>query len=150
MGNEEQNEEQKEEQSEVYKGMVIEEPVREVDAGEDDARSMSEREAEAPNLSDLQTTLRKLFPALGDAIDQALMVARVAPDMFIPLLRVKVNSWIKKQDPHKPLDVAEVASLYYVLCSIGLDGKGRIDTIELAGSAKEADDLEALMKGMGG
>ncbi|KKM93164.1 hypothetical protein LCGC14_1211280, partial [marine sediment metagenome] len=81
-------------------------------------------------------------------IDQALMIARISPDMFIPLLRVLVNSYIKKQDPHQPLNVAEIASLYYVLCSIGLDGKGRIDTIELAGSAKEADDLESLMKGM--
>ncbi len=145
------NKEEKEEQAGIYEGMVTEAPAREVDIGDGgDARSMEEREDEAPNLSDLQTTLRKLFPSLGNLIDQALMIARIAPDMFIPLLRVKVNSWIKKQDPHEPLDVAEITSLYYVLCSIGLDGKGRIDTIELAGSAKEADDLEAIMKGMGG
>lgn len=136
-------------QDDIYQEMVTEEPARDVGIDEDeDIRSLEDREDEAPNLSDLQTTLRKLFPSLGTLIDQALMIARISPDMFIPLLRVLVNSYIKKQDPHQPLNVAEIASLYYVLCSIGLDGKGRIDTIELAGSAKEADDLESLMKGM--
>ena len=142
--------EEREGQEDVYNQMVTEKPARDIDIDDgEDIRSMEDREDEAPNLSDLQTTLRKLYPTLGEIIDQALMIARISPDMFIPMLRVLVNSYIKKQDPHKPLDVANIASLYYVLCSIGLDGKGRIDIIELAGSAKEADDLESLMKGMG-
>jgi len=143
-------EEEDKEQTDIYEGMVTEAPPRKVDIGdEEDYKSLEEREDDAPNLSDLQTTIKKLFPALGSKIDQAIMVARVAPDMFIPLMRILVNAAIKRQDPYHPLNVAETASLYYVLTSIGLDGKGRIDTIELAGSAKEADDLESLMKGMG-
>ena len=141
-------EKEEKEQRDIYDDMVTEAPEREVDVEDDDHRSMEEREDEAPNLSDLQTTIRKLFPALGNNIDQAIMVARVAPDMFIPLMRILVNAAIKRMNPYKPLNVAETASLYYVLTSIGLDGKGRIDTIELAGSAKEADDLASLMKGM--
>ena len=150
MGTEEENKEENKAERDIYDGMVKELPAREIDVGDDeDVRSMEEREDEAPNLSDLQTTIRKLFPALGNHIDQAIMVARVAPDMFIPLMRILVNASIKRMDRYQPLNVAETASLYYVLTSIGLDGKGRIDTIELAGSAKEADDLESLMKGMG-
>ena len=141
-------EEKQEAGREIYKKMAQEVPAREVEK-EEGTSTLEEKEAEDPGLSDLQVTLRKLFPELGDKIHNALMMARIAPDMFIPILRILVNSAIKKMDRFKPLDVAEKASLFYVLASIGLDGKGRIDTIELAGSVTEAEELKELTKGLG-
>ena len=152
------NEEKQVEGEELYGKMAEESPERKVELETevedklktgDKSKTLEEKEEENPDLSDLQTALKRLFPELGDAIDNALMFARVAPDMFIPLIRIKVNSAIKRMDPKLPLDVAEKATLYYILTSIGLDGKGRIDTIETTGSVKEAAELEELTKSMG-
>jgi len=141
-------EEKQEEGRELYDKVATEAPARKVEK-EGETLTLEEKEAESPDLSDLQVTLRKLFPELGDKIHNALMMARIAPDMFIPILRILVNSAIKRMDPRKPVDVAEKAALFYILVSIGLDGKGRIDTIELAGSVKEAEELAELAKSFG-
>lgn len=140
-------EEKQEEGRGLYDKMAKEAPERKVEI-EGEPKTLEEKEAESPDLSDLQVTLKRLFPELGDKIHNAIMFARVAPDMFIPILRILVNSAIKKMDRTKPLDVAEKATLFYILASIGLDGKGRIDTIELAGSVAEAEELKELSKGL--
>lgn len=145
------------EAEEIYQQMVDGAPAIEQEEEDEDMasgnggtpKSLMAQEEELPNISDMQATLRKLFPELGDKIHNALMMARVAPDMFIPILRILVNSAIKRMNPRQPINVAEKATLFYVLTSIGLDGKGRIDTIELAGSVKEAEELEQLGKAMG-
>ena len=142
------SEEKQEKGRGLYEKLATEASERKVEK-EGEPETLEEKEEGTEGLSDLQVTLRKLFPELGDKIHNALMMARIAPDMFIPILRILVNSAIKKMDRDQPLDVAEKASLFYVLASIGLDGKGRIDTIELAGSVKEAEELAELAKGFG-
>lgn len=140
---------------EIYKDKVILEPEREVeeDLGEeeDGHKSLSEKIDETPDLSDMQSALRKLFPdSLGDDIVNKVMVARVAPDVFIPLLKMLVNEEIAKSDPTKPISVAVTVAKLYTLLSIGLDGKGRIDHIELAGASKDSEELEKFGKGLFG
>ena len=141
------SEEKQEEGRGLYGKMATKAPERKVEK-EGEPKTLEEKEKESPDLSDLQTALRRLFPELGDDIDNALMFARIAPDMFIALIRILVNSAIKRMNPRKPLDVAKKATLFYVLASIGLDGKGRIDTIETTGSVKEAEELAELTKGL--
>jgi len=148
----EEFEELEEGQPDIYNELANKVPEREVEMPEDGDKhkSLDEAESEDPGLSDFQVALRRLFPDFGDKIHNAMMMARVAPDMFIPLVRIMVNSAIKRMDPHQPINVADKAALYYILCSIGLDGKGRIDTIEMSGKgANDDDEMEKLAKSMG-
>lgn len=114
-------------------------------------KSLAEKFDEKPDLSDLQSAIHNLFPStLGDDVINKLMIARIAPDVFIPLLRLLVVEEIQKSDPGKSINVASTVAKMYTLLSIGLDGKGRIDHIELAGASKETEELEKLGKGLFG
>lgn len=114
-------------------------------------RTLDEKSEEPSDLTDMQTAIKQLFPSdLGDEIVNKVMVARIAPDVFIPLLKMLVNEEIAKTDPSKKISVASTVAKIYTLLSIGLDGKGRIDHIELTGASKEVEDLEKLSKGLFG
>lgn len=140
----------------AFDELAIEAPERVVEPleeGEDKttAKSMAEKGEETPDLSDMQSAIAKLFPeGLGDDIANKVMIARIAPDVFIPLLRLMVVEEIMKSDPKKPISVVSTMAKIYTLLSIGLDGKGRIDHIELAGASKETEELEKLGKGLFG
>jgi len=148
--------EEKEQPDKTYERLSVEEAEREVGPLEEDSdgvkpKSLADKFDEAPELSDMQSTIKNLFPEdLGDYIVNKVMVARIAPDVFIPLLKMLVNEEITKSDPHKPISVAAIVAKIYTLLSIGLDGKGRIDHIELAGASKETEELEKLGKGLFG
>lgn len=134
---------------EIYEAIAMEEPNPNLSGnGGVGLKTLEAGEADTTEQSDLALAFQRLFPTLGSDIHQALMVARIAPDMLIPLLRNLVNAKIRRMNPHELLNVSEVATLFYILTSIGLDGKGRIDGIELTGSVKEsAEELAELAKG---
>lgn len=140
----------KEEGRELYESLATETPERKAEVeGTDKSKTLEEKEEESPDLTDMQATLKKMFPSFGDEVDDALMMARISPDMFTSLIRINTNSVIKRCDPTKPLEVAKIATKYYIANSIGLDGKGRIDVIELAGSVTDAEELKEITRGMG-
>lgn len=141
----------------AYENMATEEKERAVDLSESEegdgakAKSLAEKLEEVADLTDMQSAVKQLFPGeLGGKIYNALMIARIAPDVFIPMLRLIVVDIIMQSDPNKPISVVEVMTVIYTLASIGLDGKGRIDQIELAGASKDVEDLEKLSKGLFG
>jgi len=142
----------------MYNRLATIAPEKEVelpDEGEekDEAKhkSLAEKLEEGTDLTDMQAAIANLFPGgLGGRIYNALMIARIAPNVFMPLLKLLVNEEIKKSDPHKTISVASTLAKVYTLLSIGLDGKGRIDHIELAGASKETEELEKLGKGLFG
>ena len=147
-------EEPTEEQPANYEAKKTLVPEREVDVGEgEEHKSLAEKEAESPNLTDLQTSLKRLFPKFQDIeidkIAQASMVARIFPDTYMPLLRMTVISLLEKHAPTEDIDIIGTISLVNAAMSIGLDGKGRIDALELAGSAKDSEEIERLSKGLG-
>ena len=122
-------------------------PEREVDelAEGNGKKTLIEKESETPSLSDMQTAIQKLFPeGLGTEVTNALMIARIAPSVFIPLLRILVIEELGKTDEAGPIKVGETVAKLYGLLSIGLEGKGRYDQIELAGATKDNEDLEKL------
>ena len=121
--------------------------IEEVDVGEQ--KSLSAKEEDYSDLSDLQGTLKRLYPNLGNKISNAIMFARVSPDMFLAMIRLLTNAEVRRADPHEEINISEIAAKYYILSSIGLDGKGRIDSIELAGSARENAELENISKNLG-
>ena len=148
-----------EEQSrKAFEDLAVQDPEREVETlgdndfeEEDEPKSLADKLDESSDLTDMQSAIARLFPAdLGNAVINKVMVARIAPDVFIPLLKMLVNEEIVKSDPTKPISVATIVAKIYTLLSIGLDGKGRIDHIELAGASKETEELEGLGKSLFG
>jgi len=113
-------------------------------------RSETLEDAEGANrhLSDLQTVILKRFPDYGNTVENGLMMARISPDVFKALLRLKINAEVRRANPYKPVDVTSIALKSYTQMTIGLDGKGGIDLIELAGVANDKEIAE-LSKGLG-
>jgi hypothetical protein len=134
-----------------YEGMAVEEPERELELSEDElanVSSLSKRTELAPNLSDMQTAMLMLIPE-GEwnrlvKYYKLLVVSRISPDIFMPLLRVLVKSAVKRANPRIPIEVGEMVTAVYAILSKGLDGKGIIDLLEISGAAREAEELKAM------
>lgn len=142
----------------LYNELATEAPEREIELLDEEKegdkakrKSLAEKMEEGTDLTDMQSAVRDLFPSgLGDDVANAVMVGRVAPDVFISALRLMTVQDIMESDPDKSINVVKTMMKNYVLLSIGLDGKGRIDLIELAGASKETEELEKLGKGLFG
>ena len=133
----------------LYEEVSVEEPALEGEGYQDvkaSRKSLTEQVEETPNLSDMQTAIIKLNPDdLGDDITNKVMVARIAPDAFLPLLIMMTKEDIANSDPAMSISVPSLLLKNYVLLSIGTDGKGRIDILELAGAAKELEEGKSAM-----
>ncbi len=152
-------EEQKPEDN-IFPLVPDEEPDR--DVPEDDGevivrqKTLTQVEEESPTDSDLKITLRRLFPRYAnkyiDAVAQAVMVARIFPDTILDRIYLTVVSIVERMEVDEVLDidVMEVINLVTTAFEIGLDAKGRIDAIELHGSAREAEEVENVGRNMGG
>lgn len=139
----------------IYHKLTTKEPELPVDVPDDEThKPLDQAEAESPNQTDLQATLKRLFPHFKhkyiDSVAQAAMVARIAPDIFLDMHYLTVTSVVEEMEcDGEEIDVQSVINLVYAALSIGLDGKGRIDALELAGSQRETEELEKLSKGLG-
>jgi hypothetical protein len=134
----------------IFNQLATEEPERELDVTEEIShkKTLEEEETENRHLSDLQTVILKRFPDYGNLVENGLMMARISPDVFKALLRLKINAEVRKSNPYKPVDVTSIALKSYTQMTIGLDGKGGIDLIELAGVANEKE-IAQLSKNLG-
>lgn len=122
-----------------------EDPPREVDIPEENApvaQTLEERMANDGELTDMQAILLQLFPKGIDPKAAAVMVSRMHPDVFLPWMDIMSSNEFMSSDPTKPIDVAAIHMKWYVLGSIALDGKGRIDALELGGATRETKMLE--------
>lgn len=118
-------------------------------SGGDDG-SYGERE-NTVNDTDLKTTLKRLFPQFSnktfDIVAQSIMVARITPEIFLDAMRLTVNSVVEEMELEgEDINFQSVVNMIYAAFSIGLDGKGRIDILEVAGAAKETEELDKLSK----
>lgn len=130
------------------------EPGRELDLLDDGEeggghKTFSERMEESPNLSDMQTADKRLFPRMGEGREhlEMLQVSRVFVDSYNPYGSVLVKDLLMKEED---LSVAEAIVLVSVAESIAIDGEGRIDVLGIAGAAKEESLLKEDKKGLGG
>ena len=139
------------EEDPLYKEMSTQTTEKEVDLPDDGGRkTLSEKTEEAPTLTDMQTALRLLFPEdLGDYVTNRLMVGRIDPAAFLPLLHLLVKGEIAEADPTQKISVEKMMARHYILLSKGLDGKGIIDILELAGAQAEKEEMEKLGKSLG-
>ena len=145
---------------ELFKGAITENGARAVE--EEDVvphKSRSESEAESGDTSDLKAGLNRMFPRIPDEIImtaarfalQAAMVARIAPDVFLDDMYLTVTDivemWESKNED--TLDVQEIINLVYFLLSIGLDGKGRVDIIQMLANNTESSESSSLGSALG-
>ena len=149
--------EQDKEAEELFKGSITEEGAREVELDEEvsEHKSRSEEEAESPYLSDLKTTIRALFPTISNRIinrvAKVAMIARIAPDVFLDEVYLTVTDvvemWEEALDGE--LDVQEVISMVYFAFSVGIDGKGRVDVIQVSANSTETRESSSLGSALG-
>jgi len=103
-------------------------------------KTMKEQTEESPNLSDMQTADRRLFPNFGRAHLNRAEVGRTFPDVYNPLFRINVKDAIKS-DMSKPAEeqqtIGEILTDVNTALSISIDGEGRIDELGLAGVAHD-------------
>ena len=142
---------------ELFKGSIQQEGAREVAVSDDDTprKSRSEQEAESPDTSDFKITIRTLFPTFSNAIinrvAKAGMVARIAPEVFLDQMYLTVTDvcemWDEERDGE--LDVQEIINLVYFALSIGIDGKGRVDVIQVSANTSETKESSTLGSSLG-
>lgn len=121
-------------------------------------KSRSEAEEEPADLSDLKATLNKLFPKFAvekiERVVKSAMVARISPDVFLDLIGLTVTDIVEMMEAegYEDLDVQEIISMVYFAYSIGLDGKGRLDIIQILSNATESSskELSAMSNIIGG
>jgi hypothetical protein len=122
-------------------------------------QSLSDAE-NAPNQTDLQTTLARLFPKFKDKyideIADAIMIGRISPDVFLDLIYLTVTDIVEDMDAdnkgdtlYTNISVQAVINKIYAVFSIGLEGKGRLDAINVCGASRDAQELDAVAKGLG-
>ena len=124
----------------------------EIEAEEIDApRSASQEENTSPNDSDLQTTLKMLFPTFAikeiQSIAQVIMLGRVFPDNFTTKVYLLTMA-IAKVHRHDT-DFNTILTMMQIegLAQIGLDGKGRVETVIVSGNTKEIAEQESKIGG---
>ena len=114
-------------------------------------KTMKEQIEESPNLSDMQTADRRLFPDMKRAHLNRMQVSRIFPDVYNPLFRINVKDAIKS-DMLKTLEeqqtVAEIITDVNTSASIAIDGEGRIDELGLAGVAHDEKLATEAGKGL--
>ncbi len=136
----------------IYNELTRQEPTRAVAAPEKETDgkktlTISEAMETSTDLTDMQYAMSKLFP---EKVDQnSVMVGRIAPEVFLAMLHLVSVNEIMQSDPTQSIDVNKIYANNYVRLSIGLDGRGRIDTAELLGAAREEKRAMELMRGGG-
>lgn len=104
--------------------------------------------------TDLQATLKRLFPQFPikiiNMVAQSAMVARIDPNWYLDSFSLTVDATIFELDADgEDFNVQAVIDMVLFAFSIGLEGKGRADGLELAGSYKEAE-IEKAEKSLWG
>jgi hypothetical protein len=132
---------------------VLEEPEQELELEEAEGdQTLSEAEEEAPHDSDLKAVLRYLHPKYKDKrlneLLQSAMASRIFPDNFLDKNYLLVMSLIEEKEGDNDIDVVGIISMVQDGTSIGYEGRGRVEDLEVAGVAHE-EELERLSKDLG-
>jgi len=139
----------------VFKKLETEEPDRgdaqeEVDLSEVSI-SASQAENLSPNDSDLESTLKRLFPSFDDVdiqrVAQVIMLGRVFPDNFSTKVYLIVSNLAIKHYNDPTFDVISTMMIVEGLCQIGLEGKGRVEAVIVSGNTKEVAEQESNKMG---
>jgi len=136
-----------------YEPIATEEPELEFDDVELSAeRTLAEAEEETPHQSDLQAVLKYLHPKYKDRrlneLLQSAMSSRIFPDNFLDKNYLLVMSLIEEHEGDDDIDIVSIISMVQDATSIGYEGRGRVEDLEVAGVAHE-QEMENLSKELG-
>jgi hypothetical protein len=129
-----------------YEGVARQEPARAVSVPVNQP-SLEDSINAGGDLSDMQVAVRRAFPSKWSP--ENIMIGRIAPEVFLSFIQMRVINRVMMADSTKPIDVTEIISEEYVSSGIGLDGCGRIDLAAFAGAARE-DKFRRMQAGNGG
>lgn len=137
----------------TYTDLVTEEPERPTDIdGFKSPKPLTEEEEDSVSRSDLKEAMHRLLPRfVNKRIDELLqpaMVSRIFPDNYIDKHFLITASLIEEHDPTDDVDVLGIISKVQDGLSIGYEGRGRIDILEIAGVAHE-EEMEKISKELG-
>lgn len=116
-------------------------------------KTLAEAEEEAPHITDLQAVLKYLHPKYKDKrlneLLQSAMSSRVFPDNFWAKHRLLVTALVEEYaGDGEDVDVLGIISMSQDALSIGFEGRGRVEDLEVAGVAHE-QEMEKLSKDLG-
>ena len=133
----------------TFAKMVTEEPDREELEEELDLniRSASQQEESSPNDSDLESTLKRLFPTFDNPeikqVAQIIMLGRVFPENFSIKVYLLVTSIAMRHYNDPDFDVILTMMTIEGICQVGLEGKGRVEAVIISGNTKEQAEQES-------
>ncbi len=136
-----------------YEDLANEEPERDIGLDESDMpKSLAEMEEDTEQKTDIQAILKVLTPkfsskSLNDVLQPA-MVSRIFPDNLLDKMKLLVLRELQLSQPTATIDIISVISNVQDALSIGYEGKGIIDRLEIAGVAHE-EEMEKLTKELG-
>jgi len=133
--------------------VMVDEPELDVDF--DDymgGRTLGEAEESTEHQSDLQAVLKGLTPKFKNKrlndLSQPIMVSRIFPDNYLDLNYLLVMSLIEEEEGNSDIDVVGIITGAQVATSIGYEGRGIADRLEIAGVAHE-EEYDKLSKELG-
>jgi len=137
-----------------YEELVQEEPEREINLDDyDGGKTLTEEEEGTEQKTDIQAILKVLTPRfpskrLNDLLQPA-MVSRIFPDNLLDKNKLIVLSMLQDKKPDDcSVDVVGYISMTQDGLSIGYEGRGIIDRLEIAGVAHE-QEMDKLSKELG-
>jgi len=150
---EEFNEEEFNQPMSTYEDLQSTEPER--DIGDEDAempKSLAEMEEETGQKTDIQAILRILTPKfpskeLNDVLQPA-MVSRIFADNLLDKMKLLVLRQLQINAPTDEIDLIGVISMVQDGLSIGFEGRGIVDRLEIAGASRE-EEVEKLSRELG-
>ena len=138
-----------------FEELVTTLPERSVDddGGNGFMPTASEADEETTGKTDLQSILKALTPRYKDTqlneMLQPVMVARVFPDNMLDSCKMTALSRLFDQNPEDPdIDVWGIILATHNAHSIGYEGRGIIDRLEIAGVAHD-EEMENISKQLG-
>ena len=115
-------------------------------------KTLTEAEEETEHKTDLQAAMKALLPRYKNKrmneLLQPAMVSRIFPDNYLDKNFLIVMSLIEEQEGAEDIDIVGTISTVQNATSIGYEGRGRVDILEIAGVAHE-EEMEKLTKELG-
>ncbi len=109
-------------------------------------KTLAEKMEESPNLSDIQSLDKGLFPDTGFKHLNMIEVSMVTPERFLAYESLLVKDLISN---HDELSVTEAIVYADTVLNIGFDREGRIDKLSLGGAVREDELLKKEEKKLG-
>ena len=132
--------------------VFLDEPEREIGGDFEAGKSLAEAEEDTQQKTDLQSAMKYLLPKYKsqrmNELLQSAMVSRIFPDNLLDKNYLLVMAMIEECADDDDIDIVGIISTVQDALSIGYEGRGRIDILEIAGVAHE-EEMEKLSKELG-